>query len=381
MPLVARNVLVINPGSTSDEIAFFRGEDEAFHTVVRYSPGDLKPYENQKVTSQFDFRKDLALRALDAHRVAHSEISAVIGRGGLVQPVPSGTYAVGEKLLRDLRAGVMGDHPSNLGGLIAHAIASPLRVPSFIADPVVVDELDRLARYSGMPEVPRISIFHCLNQKRVARLAAQRLGKAYEEGNFIVFHGGGGLTVGAHRLGKVVDVNDALGGDGPFTPQRSGRVPPGGLAKMCFSGNYSFDDIKLKIKGRGGLAAYTGTSDVVAILKFVHGEGVPAGSGLDARRITPERAREVLLAMAYQIAKEIGGLAAALGGKVDAIVLTGGLAYEGEIIVPAIRERVEWIAPVMVFPGGDEMRALRDAASRALDDPGSVRRYEDEAAK
>lgn len=369
------NILVINPGSTSDEVAFFRGEEQVYHTVVRYAPGDLKAFEKKKVTAQFHFRKDLVLKTLEDNRVAAADISAVIGRGGLVRPIPSGTYRVDEKLLNDLRQGVLGDHPSNLGGLIAYEIAQPLGIPAFIADPVVVDELEPLARYSGMPENPRISIFHALNQKRVARLAAAQLGKPYEQCRLIVMHGGGGISVGAHKDGRVVDVNNALDGEGPFTPQRSGGVPAGGLARMCFSGSYSLDDIKLKIKGRGGLVAYVGTADIVAIKKYIRGEGVAEGSGVDPRKATPAEARECLLAMAYQISKEIASMGAVLEGKVDAIVLTGGIVYDTEIVVPAIRVRMGWMAPVLLFPGGDEMRALRDAAAGVLDGSSPAKTY------
>ncbi len=368
-------ILVVNPGSTSDEIAFFQGEKQIFHSVVRYASGDLKAFEKKKVTAQLQFRQELVVKTLSERAVALCEIRAVIGRGGLVRPLASGTYVVNEKMLQDLRQGVMGDHPSNLGGLIAYEIAHPLGVPAFIADPVVVDEMEPLARYSGMPENPRLSIFHALNQKRVARLAAAKLGKAYEDCRFIVMHGGGGISVGAHQGGRVVDVNNALDGDGPFTPQRSGGVPSGALARMCFSGSYTLDDIKLKLKGHGGLAAYTGTSDIVAIKKYIAGEELPEGSGLDGRLVTRQAARECLEAMAYQIAKEIGALATVLQGKVDAIILSGGIAYDEDIIVPAIKSRVGWMAPVMTFAGGDEMRALREAAARALKEPASAKDY------
>lgn len=368
------NILVINPGSVSDEISFFKGEKLIFHKVVRYNPEDLKPFEKQNVTAQYKFRRDLVLNTLRENNVERGSLHAVIGRGGLIKPGPSGTYEVNDKMTRDLREGLMGDHPSNLGGLLAGEIAGP-GIKAFIADPVIVDEMEPLARYSGMPENPRISIFHALNQKRVARLAAEKLGKSYQESNLIVLHGGGGISLGAHCRGRVIDVNNALDGEGPFTPQRSGGVPSGGLAKMCFSGKYSHADIKLKIKGRGGLVAYTGTSDIAAIKKYIKGEPVPASSGLDTGRVTPEKARECLLAMAYQISREIGALSTVLKGKVDAIALTGGIVYDDEIIVPAIKERVEWIAPVLTFPGGDEMRALRDGAALALERPGSLRKY------
>ncbi|MFA6030483.1 MAG: butyrate kinase [Elusimicrobiota bacterium] len=369
------NVLVINPGSTSDEIAFFRGDEEVFHTVVRYSSEDLKPFEGEKITAQFHFRRDLVVKTLKEKGIALTELSAVVGRGGLIKPVPSGVFRVEEKLLADLREGVLGDHASNLGGLIAHEVAEPLKIPSFIADPVVVDELGPLARYSGMPENPRISIFHALNQKRVARLAAEKLGRKYEDCRLVVLHGGGGVSVGAHLGGRVVDVNNALDGDGPFTPQRSGGVPTGGLAKLCYAGKIPVAEMKLKIKGRGGLVAYTGTADIVALKKYIKGEPVPEKAGLDKSKVTPEKAKECLLAMAYQISKEIAAMAAVLKGKVDAVVLSGGIVYDEDFIVPFIRESVSWIAPLMLFPGGDEMRALRDAAVRALKEPGSIRDY------
>ncbi len=368
------NILVINPGSTSDEVSYYRGETLVFHKVERYSPEALKPYDKQKITAQYDFRKKMVLGAMAENKVELSEVHAVIGRGGLLRPIESGTYVINDKMIKDLNDSPMGDHASNLGGILAKSIADTCKVPSFIADPVVVDELDPLARYSGMPENPRISIFHALNQKRVGRHAARSLGKPYEECNLIVMHGGGGVSVGAHKLGRVVDVNNALDGDGPFTPQRSGGVPAGGLAKICFSGKHSLPDIKLKIKGRGGMIAYTGTSDMIAIEKYIQtGEIVP-GSGLDTAVITREKAKETVLAMAYQMAKEIAAMTAVLEGKVDAVVLTGGLAYD-KIIVPELKRRVGWIAPVMLFPGGDEMSALRVAAETALKHPKKVRKY------
>ncbi len=368
------NILVINPGSTSDEVSYFRGEAEVFHKTVRYSPEDLKPYECEKITAQFDLRRRMALEALKEHGVDIKELHAVIGRGGLVKPIEGGVYEVSDTLLEDLKEGVMGDHPSNLGGMIARDIAGRNGVKAFIADPVVVDELDSIARYSGMPENPRISIFHALNQKRVGRHAAHQLGKPYEDCRLIIMHGGGGISVGAHLGGRVADVNNALDGDGPFTPQRSGGVPAGGLVKMCFSGKYTQAEMKLKLKGRGGLVAYTGTSDCIALEKYILTGEVKPGSGLDPARISREQAKEAVLAMAYQVSKEIGALAAVLEGKVDAIVLTGGLAYD-KIVVPEIKRRVGWIAPVLSYPGGDEMTALRTAAATALNTPARVKKY------
>jgi butyrate kinase len=368
------NILVINPGSTSDEVSYFRGEKEVFHKTVRYSPDDLRPYETEKITAQFDLRKRMVMESLKEHDIALGEIHAVIGRGGVVKPIEGGIYEVDEALLADLREGARGDHPSNLGGIIARNIADENGIKAFIADPVVVDELAPLARYSGMPENPRISIFHALNQKRVGRHAARQLGKPYEDCRLIVMHGGGGVSVGAHLGGRIVDVNNALDGDGPFTPQRSGGVPAGGLAKMCFSGKYTLAEMKLKIKGRGGLVAYTGTSDCMALEKYILTGEVKPNCGLDPAKISREKAKEAVIAMAYQMAKEIGAMATVLEGKVDAIVLTGGLAYD-KIIVEEVRKRVGWIAQILSYPGGDEMTALRVQAETALAHPALVKKY------
>ncbi len=368
------NVLVINPGSTSDEVSFYRGRRLIFHKTVRYAPAELKPYEGKNITSQYKMRFKLVLSVLKENGISLSEIDAVIGRGGLVKPIESGTYEVNKKMYDDLKKGVMGQHASNLGGVLASEIAKLSGAKSFIADPVVVDEMVPLARYSGMPENPRLSIFHALNQKRVGRHAARQLGKKYEECNFIVVHGGGGVSVGAHEKGRVIDVNNALNGDGPFTPQRSGGVPAGGLVKMCFSGKYTEKEMNLKLKGRGGMVAYTGTSDMLAIEKYVTTGTVDKKSGLDTKKVSRTQAREIVQAMAYQIAKEVGAMAAVLKGKVDAVVFTGGLAYDG-ILVPFFKEMVSWIAPVLVYPGGDEMAALRIAAQSALDHPQTVKVY------
>jgi len=368
------NILVINPGSTSDEVSYFRGEKLVFHKVVRYSSDVLRPFEKRKVTAQYEFRKKMVLGALTENNVELSEIHAVIGRGGLLKPIESGTYEINEKMLRDLTEGAMGDHPSNLGGILAKNIADVCNVPSFIADPVVVDELDPLARYSGMPENPRISIFHALNQKRVARHAARTLGKPYDECNLIVMHGGGGVSVGAHKQGRVVDVNNALDGDGPFTPQRSGGVPAGGLVRMCFSGKYTLADMKLKLKGRGGMMAYAGTSDMRALENYILTGEVAQGTGLNPAVISREKAKETVQAMAYQMSKEIASMTAVLEGKVDAVVLTGGLAYD-KLIVAEVKRRIGWIATVIVLPGGDEMSALRVAAAAGLRHPKKVRHY------
>jgi len=371
-------ILVINPGSTSDELALFLNDKEIFHKVVRYSPEQLAPFEKKKVTAQFGFRKKFILQTLNEYNVNISTLHAVIGRGGLVKFIPSGTYSITPELKADLEKGILGDHPSNLGGLLADSIAREVNIPAFIADPVVVDEMWTLARYSGMPENPRISIFHALNQKRVGRIAAEMLGKKYEDCNFIIFHGGGGVTCGAHLKGKVVDVNNGLDGEGPFTPQRSGGVPAGGLMRLCFSGNYTKDEIKLMIKGRGGLIAYTGTSDVQLLKKFINSEPLSEEEKKQIKEgLTKEKAREAIEAMAYQISKEICALAAIFKGKIDAIILTGGLAYDNDIIIPFIKEHVGFLGKIIVIPGGDEMRALKDAALRVLKEEEKAKNYID----
>jgi butyrate kinase len=254
-------------------------------------------------------------------------------------------------MLDDVKGAARGQHASNLGALIANEIASQLNIPAFIVDPVVVDEMDDIARISGMPEIERISIFHALNQKAVARRAARDLGKPYESLNLIVAHLGGGISVGAHRNGRVVDVNNALDGEGPFSPERTGTLPVGSLIKLCYSGKYTIDEIKKKIVGKGGLVAYLGSNDGRTVQAMVE-----QGN---------KEAELVYKAMAYQVAKEIGSCAAVLEGKVDAIVITGGLAYD-KMLVGWIKDRAGFIGDIKVYPGEDEMIALAEGGLRVL---------------
>lgn len=366
------NILVINPGSTSDDIGYYRGQEPVFEVTVRYSMTDLEPYESKNVLEQLPLRKKLILDYLIDHNIPLEEINAVIGRGGFIKSVSGGVYEVNEQMLSDLSSGRYGGiHPSNLGGILAHEIAQIAHCPSFIANPVVIDEMQPLARYSGMPENPRISIFHALSQKRVARMIANKLGKKYTEINCIVCHGGGGITVGAHCKGRVIDVNNGYEGDGPMTPQRSGGVPSSGLVQMCFSGKYTERDIKLKLRGKGGLVAYTGTSDVKDLEEFIRTGVKRPGSMIFCTREQAEEARD---AMVYQIAKYIGAMAVVLKGQVDFIALTGGL-MNSKVIPQKIGEYVSWLAPLYVFPGSEEKIALREAAQRALEDPSCVKRY------
>jgi len=354
-----KRILVINPGSTSTKIAVFDNEKSVLEETLRHSAEEIGQFE--KIYDQYGFRKNIILDTLNEKGINVTKLSAVVGRGGLLKPLEGGTYAVNEAILNDLKEGVSGQHASNLGGIIAYEIANKLNIPSFIVDPVVVDEMDDVARVSGMPELSRKSLFHALNQKAVARRAAEELNVKYEEANFIVAHMGGGVSVGAHKLGRVVDVNNALDGEGPFSPERAGGLPAGDLARMCFSGEFTLDDIKKKLKGNGGLVAYLDTNDA----REVSGR-VEKGD---------EKATLIYKAMAYQVSKEIGACAAALAGKVDGIVLTGGIAYDKEF-TSWIKSNVEFISTVLIYGGEDEMTALAEGGLRVLRNEEEPKCYE-----
>ncbi|WP_174734195.1 butyrate kinase [Mesobacillus harenae] len=342
-------ILVINPGSTSTKIGVFDNGISVVEKTIRHEAEVISTYEN--IIDQYEFRKNTILETLDNEGINISKLSAVCGRGGLLQPIEGGTYAVNEEMLADLRIGYSGQHASNLGGILAFEIASGLNIPSYIVDPVVVDELSPIARISGFSLIERKSIFHALNQKAVARRVAKELGRRYEDLNLIVTHLGGGITVGAHKQGRVVDVNNGLHGDGPFSPERAGTVPAGDLVSLCFSGDYFRDEIMKKLVGQGGLVGYLGTNDALRVEKMIE-------KGND-------QAKLIYSAMAYQVAKEIGSASAVLSGKIDAIVLTGGLAY-GKGFVNDISERVSWIADIIVHPGENELQALAEGALRVL---------------
>ncbi|HSL93910.1 MAG TPA: butyrate kinase [Bacillota bacterium] len=343
-------VLAINPGSTSTKVAVYSGAKLLFEETLRHSAEELAPYA--RVADQYEFRKKVILEFLQRQSFAGEHYAAVVGRGGLLRFIPGGTYQVNDEMVADLRAGSRGEHASNLGGLLARELSSEWGVPSFIVDPVVVDEMDDIARLSGHPLIPRKSIFHALNQKAVAKRYAASVGRPYDHLRLIVAHLGGGISVGAHSGGRVVDVNNALDGEGPFSPERSGGLPVGDLVKLCFSGKYTHAEVKKMITGHGGLVAYLGTNDGREVRKRI-GQG-------------DEHARLVYEALAYQVAKEIGSMATALKGKVDAVLLTGGLAYDQEFLIPRIIERVSFIANVVTMPGEDEMSALAEGALRVL---------------
>lgn len=335
-------ILAINPGSTSTKIAVFAGEEQLFVKNIKHTAEELAPFT--KITDQYEFRKNIILEELKLNNIDLQSLKIIVGRGGLVKFIPSGVYTVNEAMLEDLKNGVNGEHASNLGGLIANNIAKSIEGSrAFIADPVVVDELEDIARISGHPNFERVSIFHALNQKAIARTYAKEKNQKYEDLNLIVVHLGGGISVGAHYKGRVIDVNEALNGEGPFSPERSGTLPVGQLAKLCFSGKYTLAEVKKMITGQGGFVAYLGTNDAYEVEKR-------AAAG-------DEKAELIESAMAYQVAKEIGAMSTVLKGKIDAILLTGGIAY-GKPFVAKVKERIEFLAPIYVYPGEDEMRAL-----------------------
>lgn len=352
-------ILVINPGSTSSKLAIFEDDQEILNETVRHSTEELSEFND--IPSQYEFRKKVIEEFLNKAGYPLSSFSAIIGRGGLLKPIPGGIYSVNENMVKDLKSSKYGEHASNLGGLIAYELAKSVNIESFIADPVVVDELMDIARISGHPDFERKSIFHALNQKAIAMQLSEKLNKNYEDLNLIVVHMGGGISVGAHKKGKIVDVNNALDGDGPFTPERSGTLPLTGFMKLCFSGKYELSDVKKMLKGKGGLVSYLGTNDAQEVQKMVN-----SGN---------EKAEIVYKAMAFKISKWIGKMSAAMNFEVDAIALTGGVAYDQKMIDKWIKERVEFIAPIYVFPGGDEERALAMSAFRALKGEQKIKTY------
>ena len=354
---MAYKILIINPGSTSTKIGVYEDETQVMEETLRHSTEEIAQYAT--IYDQKDFRKDVIVSILKEKGVDLNDIDVVVGRGGLLKPIPGGTYETTPELLEDLKIGKQGQHASNLGGILAKEIASEINVPSYIVDPVVVDELQDVARLSGHPEMPRISIFHALNQKAVAKRYAKETGKAYEDLNLIVVHMGGGVSVGAHKNGKVIDVANALDGDGPFSPERAGGLPSGALMKLCFSGKYTQAEIGKMINGNGGFNAYVGTNDMRDLVKMAE---------------TDDNAKLVMDAFHYQLVKEIGAMAVVLGGKVDQIILTGGIAYNA-ITQNTMKESVEWIAPVTVYPGEDELLALAQGAIRVMSGEEEAMKY------
>lgn len=346
---MAYKLLIINPGSTSTKIGVYEGEKEILEETLRHSAEEILKYDT--IFDQLDFRKEVILKVLKEKGIDINELDAVVGRGGMLKPIEGGTYEVNEAMVEDLKIGVQGPHASNLGGILSNEIAKEIGKRAFIVDPVVVDEMEDVARLSGVPELPRKSKFHALNQKAVAKRYAKEHNTSYEDVNLIVVHMGGGVSVGAHRKGRVIDVNNALDGDGPFSPERAGGVPSGELLEMCFSGKYSKEEVYKKLVGKGGFVAYANTNDARDLIKLSQ-EGDEKGS-------------LIFNAFIYQIAKEIGSMAVVLDGEVDAIVLTGGIAYS-DYVTNAINKKVKWIAPMVVYGGEDELLALAQGAIREI---------------
>lgn len=341
--------LIINPGSTSTKIGVFEDETLLFEETLRHSTEEIAQYAS--IVDQKDFRKQIILDLLKSKDFDINSLQVVVGRGGMLKPIPGGTYAVSDDLLEDLKVGKQGQHASNLGGILAREIADSISVPSYIVDPVVVDELMPISRYSGVPELPRTSVFHALNQKAVAKRFAKEQGRAYNTLNLVVVHMGGGVSVGAHEQGRVIDVFNALDGDGAFSPERAGAVPSGALIKMCFSGEYTEKEVYKKIVGNGGFNAYVGTNDMRDVEKMVN-EG-------------DKNEEEVREAFIMQVAKNIGSMSCVLKGKVDQIIITGGIAYD-KVVVSGLKDRVGFIAPITVYPGEDELLALAQGALRVM---------------
>lgn len=343
------HILSINPGSTSTKLAVFEDEKLIFKASVKHDSKTILSFH--RIIDQYDFRMEAIMAELEKSKVDLKHLDAVVGRGGMLKPIPSGTYRVNDEMIDFIKHAPRGEHASNLGCMIAKEIGDRYGIPSFIVDPVAVDEMEDIARYTGMPEIRRVSLFHALNQKAVALKAAKDLGRPYSELDLIVAHLGGGISVGMHHHGRVIDVNNALDGDGPMSPERSGSVPLGPLYKMALSGQYTLKDIQRKNYGQGGLVAYLGTNDGQTIQNRIK-EG-------------DQEAKFIYDVMCYQIAKEIGSGATVLKGHVDAIILTGGLAYD-PYLVNFIKERVGFIGKVLVYPGEDEMEALALGALRVL---------------
>lgn len=342
-----KTILIINLGSTSTKVAVSKSGEMLFTESVNHPAEELK--QHKTIIDQYELRKNTILGVLSKKGVLLDEVDAVASRGGNMKPIPGGIYEICPAMIDDMKSGKFGQHPNMCGGIVAYDLGQELHIPALTVDPPTVDEMCISARYSGIPQIKRQSSFHALNQKATARKIASRLGKDYEEVNLIVAHLGGGISVGAHRKGKVVDVNNALDGDGPFSPERAGTLPAGDLVKLCFSGDYSREQVLRLVQGGGGLVSYLGTTSGLEIEKRItEGDAVAA---------------EVFEAMSYQVAKEIGACAAVLEGRVDAIALTGSLAYS-QRLTDSLKQKVSFIAQVLLDPGENEMEALAAGAMR-----------------
>ncbi len=353
-------ILAINPGSTSTKVALYNGRERVFTNKIEHPSSEIDKYHN--VIDQYDYRLNVIVEWLKQIDIMPSLLRATVGRGGMLRPMPAGTYLVTDAMIKDLKNSVGGEHASNLGGILAKGIGDKEGIKSFIVDPVAVDEINDIARISGMPDIPRKSQLHALNIKAVSHRYAKENNKELNKLNLIVAHLGGGISVAPIEKGRIIDVNNA-NEMGPFSPERTGGLPVGDLVKMCYSGKYSFNEIKAKLKGKGGLTAYFGTNSAKEIEERMNNGDEKAGL--------------VFMAMAYQIAKEIGTMSTVLFGKVDAIILTGGLAYS-KTLTDKIQSMTKFIAPVVLYPGEDELEALNEGALRVLEGEEVEKIYENE---
>ena len=357
-------ILAVNPGSTSTKVSIFRDETEVLVSVTDHPVEVTGSFMN--VLEQLDLRMRTVLDALNDGGWDLHDFDAVVGRGGLIRPVRSGTYAVCPEMIADLESGAEGGHASSLAGIIAARLGQQAGIPAYIVDPVIVDEMEDVARVTGMPGLSRKSIWHALNQKASARRAASELGRPYEDVNLIVAHLGGGITIGAHRKGRVIDVNNGLDGEGPLSPQRAGTLPAGELVRLCYSGKYSYEQMMSRIKGKAGLMAHLGTNDARDVLSMI-ADG-------------DKHAELIYRAMAYQIAKSIGACYAVLKGKIDGIVITGGIAHDSTLVGWVI-DYIGFMGKLFIYPGENEMHALAAGALRVLRGEDEALDYIDEAEK
>jgi len=346
---MAQKILVINPGSTSTKLAVYEGTKELLRQNITHTAQDLAVFSG--VVDQLEYRFEQISCFLSDNQLTVRDFDCIAARGGLLKPIPSGTYQVNEAMLADLKAEERGSHASNLGGLLAERLAREASIPAYIVDPVVVDELDPVARITGRPEIMRISIFHALNQKAVAKRLALEIGRPYEELNLVVAHLGGGISVGCHKQGRIVEVNNALDGEGPFSPERSGTMQAGQFVALVQQQGWDQGQIAKALAGEGGLIAHLGTSDAREVEKRI--------------AVGDEQARLVYDAMIYQVSRYIAAAAIPVQGKVDRIILTGGIAYS-KYLTEKIEADVRFIAPVIVMPGEDELQALAEGAVRIL---------------
>jgi len=351
-------ILAINPGSTSTKIALYEDHKEIIESTIRHSIDEINQF--QKISQQKDFRKNIILSFLLNNNIDVKDIDIYVGRGGLLKPIKSGTYLVNEEMIKDLEEELYGSHASNLGAILAYELANSFNKPAYIVDPVVVDELSDIARVTGLKGINKISIFHALNQKAVAKRYAKENNKKYEDLNLIIAHLGGGITIGYHHFGKVIDVNNGLGGEGPFSPERSGTMPTFQMLELLNSNKYSLDEIKKLLVGKGGLVSYLGTSNGFEISKRIENND--------------QDAKFYFQAMAYQIAKEIGSLYFIAKGKIDAIIITGGLAYNPDLM-GFLTEYINPIKLALIYPGEDEMASLVEGVLRVTEKTEEVQVY------